>query len=66
MDVHTHIHTFWYLLYILTLPRVQTFNHDDAFFQCSGRVFQQTVGIPMGTNCAQLHADLFLHSYEVS
>jgi hypothetical protein len=29
-----------------------------------GRVFQQTVGIPMGTNCAPLLADLFLYSYE--
>jgi hypothetical protein len=28
------------------------------------RVFQQTVGIPMGTNCAPLLADLFLYSYE--
>jgi hypothetical protein len=30
-----------------------------------GRVFQQSVGIPMGTNCAHLLADLFLYSYEV-
>ena len=29
-----------------------------------GRVYQQTVGIPMGTNCAPLLADLFLYSYE--
>ena len=29
-----------------------------------GRVFQQTVGIPMDTNCALLLADLFLFSYE--
>jgi hypothetical protein len=29
-----------------------------------GRVFQQTVGIPMGANCAPLLADLFLYSYE--
>ena len=28
------------------------------------QVFQQTVGIPMGTNCAPLLADLFLYSYE--
>ena len=28
------------------------------------RVFQQTVGIPMGTNCATLLADLFLYSCE--
>ena len=29
-----------------------------------GRVFQQTVGIPMGTNCAPLFPDLFFYSYE--
>ena len=29
-----------------------------------GRVFQQTTGIPMGTNCIHLLADLFLYSYE--
>jgi hypothetical protein len=29
-----------------------------------GRVYQQTVGIPMSTNCAPLLADLFLYSYE--
>ena len=28
------------------------------------QVFQQTIGIPMGTNCAPLLADLFLYSYE--
>jgi hypothetical protein len=27
-----------------------------------GRVFQQTVGIPMGTNCVPLLTDLFLHT----
>ena len=26
--------------------------------------FQQTVGIPIGTNCASLLADLFLYSYK--
>jgi hypothetical protein len=29
-----------------------------------GRVFQQSVEIPMSTNCAPLLADLFLYSYE--
>jgi hypothetical protein len=29
-----------------------------------GRIFQQQVGIPMGTNCAPLLADLFLYLYE--
>ena len=29
-----------------------------------GRIFQQTIGMPMGTNCAPLLADLFLYSYK--
>ena len=37
---------------------------DNISVQCGGRVFQQMVGIPMGTNCAPLLAHLFLHSYE--
>ena len=28
------------------------------------RVFQKTVGIPMGTNCAPPLADMFIYSYE--
>ena len=37
---------------------------DNIFAMFGGRVFQQTVGIPMGTNCAPLLADFFLYSYE--
>ena len=37
---------------------------DNIFDMFGGRVFQQTVGIPMGTNCAPLLADLFLYSHE--
>ena len=37
---------------------------DNIFVTFGGRVFQQTVGIPMGTNCAPLLADLFLYYYE--
>jgi hypothetical protein len=37
---------------------------DNIFVFFGGRVFQQTVGIPMGTNCAPLFADLLLYSYE--
>ena len=37
---------------------------DNKFVIFGGRVFQQTVDIPMGTNCAPLLADLFLYSYE--
>ena len=38
---------------------------DNIFVQCGGCVFQQTVGIPRGTNYAPLLTDLFLHSNEV-
>ena len=37
---------------------------DNIFAMFDGRVFQQTVGIHMGTNCHPLLADLFLYSYE--
>jgi hypothetical protein len=37
---------------------------DNIFVIFGGGVFQQTVGIPMGTNCAPLLCDLFLYSYE--
>ena len=36
----------------------------NIFAMFGGRVFQQSVGIHMGTNCAHLLADLFLYSYE--
>ena len=32
--------------------------------QFGGRLFRQVIGILMGTNCAPLHADLFLYTYE--
>ena len=35
---------------------------DNIFVVFAGKVFQQTVGIPMGTNCAPLLADIFLYS----
>ena len=37
---------------------------DNIFVEFGGRIFQQTISIPMGTNCALLLADLFLYSYE--
>ena len=37
---------------------------DNIFAMFGGRVFQQTVNIPMGKNGAPLLADLFLYSYE--
>ena len=38
---------------------------NNIFVVFAGKVFQQTVGIPMGTNCAPLFAEVFLYSYEV-
>ena len=37
---------------------------DNIFVVFDGQIFQQTIGIPMGTNCVPLLADLFLYSYE--
>ena len=37
---------------------------DNIFVILGGRVFQQTVGIPMGINCVPILSDLFLYSYE--
>ena len=37
---------------------------DNIFVMFGGCVFQQTVGIPMGTNFARLLTDLFLYLYE--
>ena len=34
------------------------------YVRFGGQLFPQTVGIPMGTNCAPLLADMFLYSYE--
>ena len=31
---------------------------ENIFVEFGGRIFQQTIGIPMGTNCAPLLADL--------
>jgi len=38
---------------------------ENTFAMLSGRVFQQTIGIPMSTNCTPLLPDLFLYSYDV-
>ena len=36
----------------------------DIFVIFAEKGFQQIIGIPMGTNCAPLLADIFLYSYE--
>jgi hypothetical protein len=37
---------------------------DNIYVVFGDQVFQESVCIPMGTNCAPLLADLFLYSYE--
>ena len=37
---------------------------DNIFIQFGTKLYRQVVGIPMGTNCAPLVADLFLFWYE--
>ncbi len=37
---------------------------ENIYVQFEGMVYQQILGIPMGTNCAPLIADLFLFCYE--
>ena len=41
-----------------------TFLMENIYVQFDGMVYQQIVGIPVGTNCAPLIADLFLYCYE--
>ena len=38
---------------------------DNIYVKFGGQLFRQMIGIPMGTNCALLLADLFLYSYEI-
>ena len=37
---------------------------DDIFIRFGTKLYRQTIGIPMGTNCAPLVADLFIFCYE--
>ena len=37
---------------------------DSIFVEFNGWICQQTIGIPMGTNCTPMLADLFFYSYE--
>ena len=41
-----------------------SYHQDARVVLVGGCIFQQTFGIPMGTNCAPLLANLFLYSYE--
>ena len=41
-----------------------TYLLDNIYFRFGTKIYRQTVGIHMGTNCAPLVADLFLFYYE--
>ena len=41
-----------------------TFLLDNIYIRFGFKLYRQIVGIPMGTNCAPLVADLFLFCYE--
>ena len=47
---------------------MQTFSYsstfDNIYIRFGTKLYRQIVGIPMGTNCAPLIADLFLYCYE--
>ena len=38
---------------------------DNTYIKIGNHLFRQFISICMGTNCASLLANLFLHSYEV-
>ena len=54
----------WLLLSCEDVEAMLHFLLDNVFIQVGWKVFQQCVGIPMGTNCAPLLAELLLHDYE--
>ena len=41
-----------------------TFLLDNILIRFGSKLYRQIVGIPMGTNCAPLVANLFLLSYD--
>jgi hypothetical protein len=46
------------------IKKMVEFLINNIYVVVGGQVFQQSAGIPMGTNCAPFLADLFLYSYE--
>ena len=41
-----------------------TFLLDNIYIRFGSKLYRQIIGIPLGTNCAPLVADLFLFCYE--
>ena len=61
----TLIYSFYLMIQtIIVSISMLEFLIDNIFVSFGGILFQQVIGIPMGTNCVPLLADLFLYSYE--
>ena len=55
------------ILYVWSCQKVcEAFTNflDNIFIRFGNKIYRQIVGIPMGTNCAPLVADLLLFCYE--
>ena len=51
-------------IYALNVCDALTYLLDNIHITFGTKLYRQIVGIPMGTNCAPLVADLFLYCYE--
>ena len=60
----SEVHKKYKLLTCLKVCEALTFLLDNIYIRFGTKLFRQIVGIPMGTNCAPLVADLFLFCYE--
>ena len=49
---------------VLSKCEALVYRLDNIFIRFGTKVYGQTIGIPMGTNCVPLVADLFLFYYE--
>ena len=46
------------------MSKCMTFLSDKIFIRFGTKLYRQVVGIPLGTNCAPLVANIFLFCYE--
>ena len=61
IKIRNQKYTFW-IIFILDLALIYLL--DNIYIRFGTKLYRQIVGIPMGTNCAPLVADLFLFCYE--
>ena len=60
----SEVHKNYTILTCQKMCEAVTFLLDNIYIRFGTKLFRQIVGIPMGTNCAPLVADLFLFCYE--